>query len=122
MSEKWIALIGDPNTGFAVCGPFASAEDIDEAPVEATYYAPTGYWSVPLKKPSVEDANNLDVPLPDDAGYDPNGTAVSLVATSQVIGMTNSGVRSVTSRLHSSIARPATASESTVPSNSSPCR
>jgi hypothetical protein len=73
----WIALVGDPNEGYTVCGPFAEAADIDAAPVPETYASPgDGYWSIPLNMPSVEDACDLDVPLPDDAGYDPAGNAV----------------------------------------------
>jgi hypothetical protein len=76
---KYIALLGEPNTGFTCAGPFSS-EAIDEGcfvAEEAYDVAGAGVWTIPLTKPSAHDANIIvQEPMVGDAGYDPNGTAI----------------------------------------------
>jgi hypothetical protein len=65
----WIALIGSPTEGHKVCGPFATAKAIDEAPVQQydEPYCGSGYWSIELQKPSYGPAQEKV------EGYDPVG-------------------------------------------------
>jgi hypothetical protein len=73
----WIMLVGDPHSGFTVCGPFQT-EDGDGARGEAARatYGGNDWYEIELQRPHDPGNIVLDVPLPDDAGYDPNGTAV----------------------------------------------
>jgi hypothetical protein len=75
----WIALTGDPNTGFKVCGPFTQAENNTATAIAVKEAYGSGFYlSIPLCKPSVHmaDVAGLAEALPADAGYDENGTAV----------------------------------------------
>jgi hypothetical protein len=72
--KKWIGLIGDPNTGFDVYGPYDSAEDVEcSTPLmDRVNSAPScGYWTIELQKPATPAW------LADDEIYDANGSIVA---------------------------------------------
>jgi hypothetical protein len=88
--KMWIALIGGPSKGFSAFGPFTAAKDIHRT-IEQGLFEPLmrallegllegeglhPYWTIELEKPFDPGIIELPEPLPDDAGYDPDGCAV----------------------------------------------